>query len=344
MDEFSSQELLDTDIDSIIVLVVDDQPLIGEAVLRSLVGESNIELHYCVDARRAVIEAEKIKATVILQDLTMPGFDGFSLIKNYKQNKHTQNIPIIALSTKEDSAIKSRAFEVGANDYLVKLPDPIELVARLRYHSRSFNTAVKLDQAYRALRVSQQQLLDTNLVLQRANNSLLRLINSDGLTGLSNRRHFDEFLEAEWRRAGEAHLEMSLLMVDVDFFKPFNDNFGHLAGDEALKGVASAMRDTITDETYLPARYGGEEFAVILPSTSMDEAKMIAERLRENVESLRIPHNSPHLDSVVTVSIGLATFAPAISESSKMLIEFADKGLYLAKSGGRNQVAIYSEK
>lgn len=344
MDELSAQELLNTDIDLVIVLVVDDQPMIGEAVRRYLADEVDIEIHFCIDAMQAVIEAEKIRPTVILQDLVMPGLDGFALIKNYRENNFTRNIPVVALSTNDDPATKSRAFEVGANDFLVKLPDPIELVARLRYHSRSFNATTKLDQAYRALRVSQQQLLDTNLVLQRANNRLQQLINSDGLTGLPNRRHFDEFLETEWQRASGNNSEISLLMVDVDFFKSFNDTFGHSAGDEALKGVASAMRRTITDDVYLPARYGGEEFAVILPGISTDEAKMIAERLRESVESLKIPHSSPHLGSVVTVSIGLATFVPMLSENSKMLIECADKGLYLAKGGGRNQVAVYSEK
>lgn len=344
MDEISAQLLLNSDIDAVIVFLVDDQPMIDEAVRRNLTAESNIELHYCADAKQAIIEAEKIKPTVILQDLVMPGHDGFSLIKDYKRNQSTRNIPVIALSTKEDPVIKSQAFEAGCSDYIVKLPDPVELVARLRYHSRSFNSATQLDLAYRALRASQQQLLDTNLFLQRANNKLQRLINSDGLTGLSSRRHFDEFLEAEWQRISNEHLEISLLMIDVDFFKSFNDNFGHLAGDEALKRVASAVRDTITNENYLPARYGGEEFAAILPGVSSDEAGVIAEKLRENVESLNLPHCSPTANSVVTVSIGLATFAPISSENSRVLIELADKGLYLAKDRGRNQVAVYMGK
>ncbi|MBF8644044.1 diguanylate cyclase [Pseudomonas pudica] len=343
MDEISTQLLMKAEDDTVIVLVVDDQPMIGEAVRRYLAGESNVQFHYCADATQAVAEAEKISPTVILQDLVMPGVDGFSLIKNYKNTTKTRNVPIVALSTKEDPVIKSRAFEVGCSDYLVKLPDPIELLARLRYHSRSFNSALQRDEAYRALRVSQQQLLDTNLALQRANNELQRLINSDGLTGLSNRRHFDEFLDTHWRREGNENLEISLLMIDVDFFKVFNDRFGHVAGDEALKCVASAVRDTIVNASYLPARYGGEEFAAILPGASSDEGKAIAEQLRAKVELLHMPHCSPSANSVVTVSIGLATFAPKRLGSSKMLIECADKALYLAKSRGRNQVAIYRE-
>lgn len=142
-------------------------------------------------------------------------------MREYRNNPATQDIPIIVLSTKEDPLVKSAAFAAGANDYLVKLPDTIELVARIRYHSRSYLTLLQRDEAYRALRVSQQQLLDTNLMLQR-------LMNSDGLTGLSNRRHFDEYLELEWRRAMREQQQLSLLMVDVDYFKLYNDSFGHL--------------------------------------------------------------------------------------------------------------------
>ncbi len=150
----------------------------------------------------------------------MPGLDGLTLVREYRSNPLTRDIPIIVLSTKEDPLIKSAAFTAGANDYLVKLPDNIELIARIRYHSRSYMTLLQRDEAYRALRVSQQQLLDTNTVLQR-------LMNSDGLTGLSNRRHFDEYLELEWRRAIREQSQLSMLMIDVDYFKPYNDNFGH---------------------------------------------------------------------------------------------------------------------
>ncbi|HCL54373.1 MAG TPA: diguanylate cyclase response regulator, partial [Pseudomonas sp.] len=127
----------------------------------------------------------------------------------------------------------------------------IELVARIRYHSRSYLTLLQRDEAYRALRVSQQQLLDSNLMLQR-------LMNSDGLTGLSNRRHFDEYLELEWRRAMREQQQLSLLMIDVDYFKAYNDTFGHLAGDEALRRVAEAIRGSCSRPSDLPARYGGE--------------------------------------------------------------------------------------
>ncbi|WP_312937234.1 PleD family two-component system response regulator [Pseudomonas sp.] len=321
------------DENSAMVLLVDDQAMIGEAVRRGLANEDNIDFHFCADPHQAVAQAIRIKPTVILQDLIMPGLDGLTLVREYRNNPATQDIPIIVLSTKEDPLVKSAAFAAGANDYLVKLPDNIELVARIRYHSRSYLTLLQRDEAYRALRVSQQQLLDTNLMLQR-------LMNSDGLTGLSNRRHFDEYLELEWRRAMREQNQLSLLMIDVDYFKAFNDTFGHLAGDEALRQVADAIRRSCARPSDLPARYGGEEFALVLPNTSPGGARLVAEKLRQTVLALDIAHTTPQPDSRLTVSIGLATHTPAIGSPCRQLISAADKGLYTAKNEGRNRVVV----
>jgi two-component system chemotaxis family response regulator WspR len=307
--------------------------MIGEAVRRGLSNEENIDFHFCADPHQAIAHAVRIKPTVILQDLVMPGLDGLSLVREYRNHPATKDIPIIVLSTKEDPLIKSAAFAAGANDYLVKLPDNIELVARIRYHSRSYMTLLQRDAAYRALRVSQQQLLDTNLVLQR-------LMNSDGLTGLSNRRHFDEYIELEWRRSLREQSQMSLLMIDVDYFKTFNDTFGHLEGDEALRKVAAAIRDASARPSDLPARYGGEEFALVLPNTSPGGARLVAEKLRMTVQALKIPHISPSEGSSLTISIGLSTITPTAGSNCRELISAADKGLYLAKNNGRNQVGI----
>ncbi|MCY1416109.1 Chemotaxis response regulator protein-glutamate methylesterase [compost metagenome] len=315
----------------VLVLLVDDQAMIGEAVRRALADDPNIDFHFCSDPREAIAQAIQIKPTVILQDLVMPDADGLALVREYRGHVATRDIPIIVLSTKEESVVKSLAFAAGANDYLVKLPDPIELVARVRYHSRSYLALQQRDEAYRALRESQQQLLDTNLVLQR-------LMNSDGLTGLSNRRHFDEYLELEWRRGQREQSQLSLLLVDVDFFKAFNDTFGHLEGDEALRKVAGAIRDSCSRQSDLPARYGGEEFAMVLPGTSPGGARLVAEKLRRAVEDLRISHELPVHGAFLTVSIGVATLTPQAAVSFRRLIELADQGLYNAKHGGRNQV------
>ncbi|MBB2889517.1 MULTISPECIES: PleD family two-component system response regulator [Pseudomonas] len=322
-----------TDENAAMVLLVDDQAMIGEAVRRGLSNEENIDFHFCADPHQAIAQAIRIKPTVILQDLVMPGLDGLSLVREYRNHPATKDIPIIVLSTKEDPLIKSAAFAAGANDYLVKLPDNIELVARIRYHSRSYMTLLQRDAAYRALRVSQQQLLDTNLVLQR-------LMNSDGLTGLSNRRHFDEYLELEWRRSLRDQTQLSLLMIDVDYFKSYNDSFGHLEGDEALRKVAMAIRDASARPSDLPARYGGEEFVLVLPNTSPGGARLVAEKLRQTVVGLKIPHVFPTEGSCLTISIGLSTVIPQPGSDCRQLISAADKGLYLAKNNGRNQVGI----
>ncbi|KGF66485.1 MULTISPECIES: response regulator [Pseudomonas] len=333
MHDLQLDDLNATDENAAMVLLVDDQAMIGEAVRRGLAHQENIDFHFCADPHQAIAQAILIKPTVILQDLVMPGLDGLTLVREYRANPKTRDIPIIVLSTKEDPLIKSAAFAAGANDYLVKLPDNIELVARIRYHSRSYMTLLQRDEAYRALRVSQQQLLDTNLVLQR-------LMNSDGLTGLSNRRHFDEYLELEWRRSIREQTQLSLLMIDVDYFKAYNDAFGHLEGDEALRQVAKAIRANSSRPSDLPARYGGEEFALVLPNTSPGGARLLAEKLRQSIASMNIPHIAPSQGSSLTVSIGLATVVPQVGSHSRQLIQSADQGLYAAKHNGRNQVAV----
>ncbi|MCR3814485.1 Wsp signal transduction system regulator diguanylate cyclase WspR [Pseudomonas aeruginosa] len=322
---------------AVMVLLVDDQAMIGEAVRRSLASEAGIDFHFCSDPQQAVAVANQIKPTVILQDLVMPGVDGLTLLAAYRGNPATRDIPIIVLSTKEEPTVKSAAFAAGANDYLVKLPDAIELVARIRYHSRSYIALQQRDEAYRALRESQQQLLETNLVLQR-------LMNSDGLTGLSNRRHFDEYLEMEWRRSLREQSQLSLLMIDVDYFKSYNDTFGHVAGDEAPRQVAGAIREGCSRSSDLAARYGGEEFAMVLPGTSPGGARLLAEKVRRTVESLQISHDQPRPGSYLTVSIGVSTLVPGGGgQTFRVLIEMADQALYQAKNNGRNQVGLMEQ-
>ena len=156
----------------LVVLLVDDQMMVCEAVRRALAHQPDIEFHYCADAREAVRAANQIKPTVILQDLVMPGIDGLNLVNQYRSNPETKDTPIIVLSTNEDPQIKGQSFGVGANDYLVKLPDKIELVARIRYHSRAYLNVLQRDSAYRALRESQQQLIESNAALIALNQKL----------------------------------------------------------------------------------------------------------------------------------------------------------------------------
>jgi two-component system chemotaxis family response regulator WspR len=317
----------------IMVLLVDDQAMIGEAVRRALAVDPNIGFHYCADPEQAVRAADTTRPTVILQDLVMPGTDGLTLVREYRSHAALKDVPIIVLSTKEESAVKSAAFTAGANDYLVKLPDSIELIARVRYHSRSYISLQQRNAAYRALRSSQQQLLETNLELQR-------LTHSDGLTGLSNRRYFDEYLSAEWRRAERDRIELGLLMIDVDNFKSYNDTYGHVRGDDVLKLVANTIQTVANRPADLTARFGGEEFAIILPAASAGSLRLLGERVRREIEQLALPHRGSMTGPVLTISVGGASIMPEPGSPATSLIEAADVALYQAKHEGRNRVVV----
>jgi two-component system chemotaxis family response regulator WspR len=318
---------------NIMVLLVDDQVMVGEAIRRALADQVDFNYHFCSNAVDALTVAHSIKPTVILQDLVMPEVDGLDLVRSYRATPATRDVPIIVLSTKEEAVVKREAFAAGANDYLVKLPEAIELVARIRYHSRAYMNQLQRDDAYRALYQSQRQLQETNIELQR-------LTNVDGLTGLSNRRYFDEFVDAQWKLAMREHKPISLLMVDVDDFKRYNDTYGHLAGDEVLKRLAALMSETFSRPTDLCARFGGEEFVVVLPSTPAAAARMLGQRLVERVRSLAIMHSGSTVNRYVTVSMGGATRIPNSAERFHAFMDTADQALYRAKNGGKDRVVM----
>jgi two-component system chemotaxis family response regulator WspR len=313
------------------ILLVDDQALVAEAVRRLLAGLPDIDLHYCPNGADAVQLANKIKPSVILQDLVMPSIDGLDLVRLYRANPGTAETPIIVLSSEEDPTVKSHAFALGANDYLVKLPDKVELIARIRYHSKAYINQVQRDEAFSALRESQRQLMEANLELQR-------LTNMDSLTGLTNRRHFDEFIENEWSRAVRERTPLSVLLIDVDDFKQYNDANGHLAGDDALRKVAKALRDNSRRPSDCVARFGGEEFGIILPSTPLTGAQILGEEYRRSVEGLRFPRGTSIGDGYLTVSVGGATTLAQRGDSFLSLVNAADQLLYRAKRAGKNRV------
>ncbi|MEQ1862408.1 MAG: response regulator [Chthoniobacteraceae bacterium] len=155
-----------------IILLVDDQAFVGEAIRRFLASEPDLVLHYCADPNEAIDIANRLRPAVILQDLVMPGVDGLSVVSRFRANPTTKNTPIVVLSSKEDPETKSLAFSIGANDYLVKLPERLELVARVRYHANAYRGQLQRDEAFRALRESQQQLLESNTALLATNQML----------------------------------------------------------------------------------------------------------------------------------------------------------------------------
>ena len=315
----------------ITVLLVDDQAMIAEAVRRSLSSEEDLNFHYCQDPSKAIKLATEIEPTVILQDLVMPEIDGLMMVRYFRVNKTTSKIPIIVLSTKEEASIKSEAFKLGANDYLVKLPDKVELIARIRYHSKAYITQLERDEAFRALEESRAKLTEANRTLQR-------LSSLDGLTGIANRRSFDETVNKEWHRAMRNSRPISLIMLDIDFFKLYNDHYGHQGGDDCLKNVAIGLEEGIHRETDFLARYGGEEFSVVLPDTELDGAVTVAETMRETIESLEIPHAKSKVCDFVSISIGVSSVVPLQGTEPDILIGAADQALYKAKENGRNRV------
>ncbi|MGJ7497963.1 diguanylate cyclase [Variovorax sp. RT4R15] len=316
------------------VLLVDDQAMVGEAVRRALLNQPNIDFHYCSDPAEAITVAEQIGATVILQDLVMPSIDGLTLVRRYRANPATAEIPIVVLSTKEEPAVKGDAFAAGANDYLVKLPSQVELIARIRYHSKAYSNQLQRDDAYRALRESQRQLTEKNIELQR-------MSHMDGLTEVCNRRHFNEHIEEEWSRALRDQSSLSVLMIDIDDFKQYNDAYGHLAGDEALKKVASILQQNADQSTDLLARFGGEEFALIMTTTPLAGARFKAEKLRLAVQDLHLVHDRSSVAGHLSVSVGGASTIPQRGGSLLHLIEAADKALYEAKRSGKNREVMY---
>jgi diguanylate cyclase (GGDEF)-like protein len=176
--------------------------------------------------------------------------------------------------------------------------------------------------------------------LQEANEILSRLSMIDGLTGVSNRRRFDEFLGEEWKRGLRTEQPLALIMADIDHFKAFNDHYGHLAGDDGLKRVARALNGVLKRPADLLARYGGEEFAAILPATNTTGAQAIGEAMRTAVQDLGLPHGFSTAGTVVTVSIGIAAAVPRMGLTAAMLIAAADRALYEAKAGGRNRIVV----
>lgn len=292
------------------VLVVDDTPANLHVLAEALSDE--YELSIAIDGARGLELARRREQRphLILLDVMMPGLSGFEVCRQLKQDRGTRDIPVIFVTARGDPEDEALGLSLGAVDYVSK-PFHLPIVlARIRNH---VNLKIKAD------------LLE-------------RHANIDGLTDIPNRRRFDETLAGEWRRAQREDKALALLLLDVDHFKGFNDSYGHGEGDLCLRRIARSLCDTLTRPGDLCARYGGEEFAAILPGTDLDGALAIAERLRQNILRLAIPHagNAP-LD-IASVSIGCACARPSAGGYPRRLLDLADSMLYEAKAAGRNRV------
>lgn len=313
------------------VMIVDDQPMVLEKLRLMLGAHSDIVLHVESRAEEAVEAARGFRPTVILQDLIMPGIDGYELLARYREEEELAHVPVVILSAHDDAVAKERCFLLGANDYLVKLPETIELVARIRYHSGACISRTERDQAFHLLMVSQRELAAANVLLAKLNGI-------DELTGVGNRRSFDAAMLAEWSRAQRQSKPLSLVMCDIDLFKRYNDAFGHVAGDFCIKRIAAALTEQLRRPSDKLSRYGGEEFAIILPDTDLAGALLVAEGCRRRVEGLAQADDSSELRTPVTMSFGVASLSPTRDANMTAMVEAADAALFEAKRNGRNAV------
>lgn len=322
-----------------VVLLVDDQPIIGEAIRRLLHDQPDIDYHYCSSGSLAVDAAQRVNATVILQDLVMPDVDGMTLLSRYRASSTTRDIPVIVLSSKEDPVIKRDAFQGGANDYLVKLPDKIELMARIHLHSKAYLTQIQRDEAHRSLTESQQQLVLSNSELaeriqelQAVRDELSRLVSTDSLTGLYSRAKWFELAANEFSRHRRYHRPLACLMLDLDFFKRINDTWGHDTGDEVIRQFASVLR-AASRQSDSAGRVGGEEFAVVLPETPITGAEEVARRIVTACRVVDIATPTGHVKFSCSVGVAEATETDGSVED---MIRRADSALYEAKRAGRD--------
>lgn len=312
-----------------LILIIDDDSFMRLQLCQAMQQEG-FRVKVVNDGQQGLAAYQELHPDLILLDAMMPVMDGFTCCRQLQNLPGGDRTPVLMITGLEDQISVDHAFDAGATDFVTK---PIHWPV-LRQRVR------------RALREAQlsQELAKANQELQRANQELQRLAISDGLTQIANRRRFDQYLEQEWQRLSREQIPLSLLLCDVDFFKAYNDTYGHQAGDHCLQQIAQALSLAATRPADLVARYGGEEMAVVLPHTPISGALQVADDIRQRIRALEIVHAKSDINHYITLSIGIAGGIPSPQGSPEALIAAADQALYQAKAGGRDTVVIANLK
>ena len=289
------------------LLVVDDQPINIQVMHQIFVAD--FQVFMATSGAQALALCKDNPPDLVLLDIVMPGMDGFEVCAQLKADAATRNIPVIFVTAHTDAAQETRGLEIGAVDFISKPVNPAVVRARVKTH----------------------------LTLKLQSDMMRKLVFLDGLTGVFNRRYFDQQLAMEMARAVRNQSPLSLIMLDVDFFKRFNDHYGHQAGDDCLRQIAATLKATLRRPADLVARYGGEEFACILPETDFNDAMAIAHDLEQQVRRQAIPHADSEAAAVVTISLGVAGRHAGTPADAGALLAAADTQLYKAKNAGRGR-------
>lgn len=328
------------------ILLVDDSVVMRRNLSFTLNRAGHEVVAQAADGQQAYNLYKMHKPDVVTMDITMPEVNGIEavqmIIKDFPDAK------IVMVSALDQKEMVLEALKYGAKHYIIKPINPEHLrnvinklmgiapaptpVSAPRLVAAATPEKAQLEAKINELEQSRQQLAEDNMKLEQ-------LTKVDALTGIPNRRHFDFILASEWKKGLRDKTPISLLMMDIDYFKKYNDSQGHLAGDECLKSVAGFIAGNLKRPSDIAARYGGEEFAVILPGTDKIGAVYVAEYIRSSVEGAKLEHPESPASKYVTLSIGVACVVPTLKTDFKDLIRMADEQLYSAKELGRNRVA-----
>jgi diguanylate cyclase (GGDEF)-like protein len=343
--------------DKPVIICIDDEATVIDSLkieLKRAIGENCI-VETAEGGEDAIALMDELlkegtEVAVVLSDYIMPDIKGDEVL-NRIHSMSPNTLTIMLTGQADLEAIGNAIKHAKLYRYIAKpwQADDLKLTVVEALHSylqdkKLTEQNLKLQQLNRELeRLNEEQskiIAARTAALEQANRELQRLAHSDGLTGLANRRRFDEYIGEEWYRSAREKQVLSLILCDIDAFKQYNDRYGHLQGDDCLQRVARAIRDTLKRPGDLAARFGGEEFAIVLPNTPAEGAMTVAQLLRNTIRDLAIPHESSPVDSFLTVSLGVAGTVPSAELSPLALINIADEALYRAKKQGRDRAIV----